>query len=200
MTCSQTLVTIHFKIWLTDDGCNSIVSSVRSSNSHPDLLVIQQHPTFSDHTYPLHISRPHCDINWDHFASCGGYKDNTFITLETTWRSRRPLLSAHHRPDIHYWVNSQCIGQGGQSGADLKFSWPHCNRAGPSQPLIPQCIFFHRMHLHSDQLYWIFLWFRSWSKHFWMALLWFLLRSWRSQFVLIHHSYKLGSSCVLSYL
>ena len=133
--------------------------------------MIQQHPTFSDHTYPLHISRPHCDINWDHFASCGGYKDNTCIPLGTTWRSRRPLLSAHHRPDIHYWVNSQCIGQGGQSGADLKFSWPHCNRAGPSQPLIPQCIFFHRMHLHSDQLYWIFLWFRSWSKHFGMAFM-----------------------------
>ena len=32
------------------------VSSVRSSNSHPDLLVIQQHhhPTFSDHTGPQH--------------------------------------------------------------------------------------------------------------------------------------------------
>ena len=32
-----------------------IVSSVRSSNSHPDLLVIQHHhPTFSDHTGPQH--------------------------------------------------------------------------------------------------------------------------------------------------
>ena len=31
-----------------------IMSSVRSSNSHPDLLLIQQHPTFSDHTGPQH--------------------------------------------------------------------------------------------------------------------------------------------------
>ena len=32
-----------------------VVSSVRSSYSHPDLLVIQQHhPTFSDHTSPQH--------------------------------------------------------------------------------------------------------------------------------------------------
>ena len=34
-----------------------IISSVRSSNSHPDLLVIQHHhhhPTFSDHTGPQH--------------------------------------------------------------------------------------------------------------------------------------------------
>ena len=32
------------------------VSSVRSSNSHPDLLLThhQQHPTFSDHTGPQH--------------------------------------------------------------------------------------------------------------------------------------------------
>ena len=30
-----------------------LVSSVRSSNSHPDLLVIQ-HPTFLDHTGPQH--------------------------------------------------------------------------------------------------------------------------------------------------
>ena len=28
---------------------NFVVSSVRSSNSHSDLLVIQQHPTFSNH-------------------------------------------------------------------------------------------------------------------------------------------------------
>ena len=34
------------------------VSSVRSSNSHPDLLLIQQqqHPTFSDHTGPQHCT------------------------------------------------------------------------------------------------------------------------------------------------
>ena len=33
-----------------------IVSSVRSSNSHTDLLLTQQHhhPTFSDHTGPQH--------------------------------------------------------------------------------------------------------------------------------------------------
>ena len=31
----------------------TLVSSVRSSNSHPDLLLIQ-HPTFSDHTGPQH--------------------------------------------------------------------------------------------------------------------------------------------------
>ena len=30
------------------------ISSVRSSYSHPDLLVTQQHPTFSDHTGPQH--------------------------------------------------------------------------------------------------------------------------------------------------
>ena len=30
-----------------------VISSVRSSNSHPDLLVTQ-HPTFSDHTGPQH--------------------------------------------------------------------------------------------------------------------------------------------------
>ena len=32
-----------------------IISSVRSSYSHPDLLLTQhQHPTFSDHTGPQH--------------------------------------------------------------------------------------------------------------------------------------------------
>ena len=33
-----------------------IISSVRSSNSHTDLLLTQQHhhPTFSDHTGPQH--------------------------------------------------------------------------------------------------------------------------------------------------
>ena len=31
-----------------------LVSSVRSSNSHPDLLVTQHPPTFSDHTDPQH--------------------------------------------------------------------------------------------------------------------------------------------------
>ena len=32
-----------------------IVSSVRSSNSHPDLILIHHHhPTFSDHTGPQH--------------------------------------------------------------------------------------------------------------------------------------------------
>ena len=33
-----------------------LISSVRSSNSHPDLLLThqQQHPTFSDHTGPQH--------------------------------------------------------------------------------------------------------------------------------------------------
>merc|ERR1711978_766633 len=30
----------------------AIFSSVRSSNSHPDLIVTQQHPTFSDQTGP----------------------------------------------------------------------------------------------------------------------------------------------------
>ena len=30
------------------------ISSVRSSNSHPDLLVIQHQPTFSDHISPQH--------------------------------------------------------------------------------------------------------------------------------------------------
>ena len=30
------------------------ISSVRSSNSHPDLLLIQPTPTFSDHTGPRH--------------------------------------------------------------------------------------------------------------------------------------------------
>ena len=44
-----------------DKVCTSLLilqflfSSVRSSNSHPDLLLIQQHhPTFSDHTGPQH--------------------------------------------------------------------------------------------------------------------------------------------------
>merc|ERR1712055_712758 len=32
----------------------AIFSSVRSSNSHPDLLVTHQPPTFSDHTGPQH--------------------------------------------------------------------------------------------------------------------------------------------------
>ena len=31
-----------------------IISSVRSSSSHPDLLLTHQHPTFSDHTGPQH--------------------------------------------------------------------------------------------------------------------------------------------------
>ena len=31
---------------------NRFISSVRSSNSHPDLIVT--HPTFSDHTGPQH--------------------------------------------------------------------------------------------------------------------------------------------------
>ena len=36
--------------------CGPFVSSVRSSNSHTDLLLTQQHhhPTFSDHTGPQH--------------------------------------------------------------------------------------------------------------------------------------------------
>ena len=40
----------RFWWWLT----SSFVSSVRSSNSHPDLLLIHHHPTptFSDHTGP----------------------------------------------------------------------------------------------------------------------------------------------------
>ena len=35
---------------------STFISSVRSSNSHPDLLLTQQHhhPTFSDHTGPQH--------------------------------------------------------------------------------------------------------------------------------------------------
>merc|ERR1711873_25048 len=32
----------------------AIFSSVRSSYSHPDLLLIHHHPTFSDHTGPQH--------------------------------------------------------------------------------------------------------------------------------------------------
>ena len=34
--------------------CKGLFSSVRSSNSHPDLLVTQHQPTFSDHTGPQH--------------------------------------------------------------------------------------------------------------------------------------------------
>ena len=37
----------------TQDSTHHFISSVRSSNSHPDLLVIQ-HPTFLDHTGPQH--------------------------------------------------------------------------------------------------------------------------------------------------
>ena len=41
-------------LWL-NSYCHHIISSVRSSNSHPDLLLVQQqHPTFSDHTGPQH--------------------------------------------------------------------------------------------------------------------------------------------------
>ena len=37
------------------DGSQFFISSVRSSNSHPDLLLIHHHPpTFSDHTGPQH--------------------------------------------------------------------------------------------------------------------------------------------------
>ena len=52
-----------YKLWLDyhNPACKKwvlllswFISSVRSSNSHPDLLVIQHHPTFSDHTGPQH--------------------------------------------------------------------------------------------------------------------------------------------------
>ena len=36
------------------DKYTLFISSVRSSNSHPDLLLTHQHPTFSDHTGPQH--------------------------------------------------------------------------------------------------------------------------------------------------
>ena len=43
------------RIWKNIKCANNFVSSVRSSYSHPDLLVTQQHhPTFSDHTGPQH--------------------------------------------------------------------------------------------------------------------------------------------------
>ena len=38
----------------THNSTTVFVSSVRSSNSHPDLLLTQHPPTFSDHTGPQH--------------------------------------------------------------------------------------------------------------------------------------------------
>ena len=51
---------IWWSWWVTGyplDSCGqymAIFSSVRSSNSHPDLLLTQHPPTFSDHTGPQH--------------------------------------------------------------------------------------------------------------------------------------------------
>ena len=48
---------LHWPSWHgVQDKTSLFISSVRSSNSHPDLLLIHHHPTptFSDHTGPQH--------------------------------------------------------------------------------------------------------------------------------------------------
>ena len=56
-TIKKTIQRLSKRLSVTIYIPKMIVSSVRSSNSHPDLLVThqhQQHPTFSDHTGPQH--------------------------------------------------------------------------------------------------------------------------------------------------
>ena len=53
-TIKKTIQRLSKRLSVTIYIPKMIVSSVRSSNSHPDLLLIHHHPTFSDHTGPQH--------------------------------------------------------------------------------------------------------------------------------------------------
>ena len=52
IVCKKGLLPVLKCFWSILIPIWSFFGSVRSSNSHPDLLVTQHHPTFSDHTGP----------------------------------------------------------------------------------------------------------------------------------------------------
>merc|ERR1711873_387278 len=77
------VVLIHLFTFVID--ANYIVSSVRSSYSHPDLLLTQQHhhhPTFSDHTDPQHWT-----FTFWHTLAYSGILWHTLAYSGTLWHT-----------------------------------------------------------------------------------------------------------------